>query len=75
VAREFDIGRRTAMGAVREHGTPRVDDPSRLDGVTALGLDETAITAATATQPTSFVTGIVDLTRRDRPAPPAGCGR
>jgi transposase len=68
VAREFGIGWRTAMGAVREHGTPRVDDPARLDGVTALGLDETAFTAATATQPTSFVTGIVDLTRRGGPA-------
>jgi transposase len=34
-----------------------------LAGVEALGLDETAFQAASATQPTSFVTGIVDLTR------------
>jgi hypothetical protein len=27
-------------------------------------VDETAFTAATATRPTEFVTGIVDLTRR-----------
>jgi transposase len=63
VAREFGIGWRTAMDAVREHGTPRVEDPDRLAGVEALGLDETAFQAASATQPTSFVTGIVDLTR------------
>jgi hypothetical protein len=27
-------------------------------------VDETALTAATATSPTAFVTGILDLTRR-----------
>jgi transposase len=64
VAREFGVGWRTAMTAVREHGTPRVDDPARLDGVEALGLDETVFQAASATRSTSFVTGIVDLTRR-----------
>jgi transposase len=64
VAREFGIGWRTAMAAVREHGTPRVDDPTRLDGVEALGLEETAFQAASAKRSTSFVTGIVDLTRR-----------
>jgi transposase len=69
VAREFGIGWRTAMGAVREHGSPRVDDPNRLAGVEALGLDETAFTAATATSSTAFVTGILDLT------PPPGRGR
>jgi transposase len=62
VAREFGVGWRTAMGAVREHGTPRVDDPARLTGVRAVGLDETAFQAASATHPTRFVTGIVDLT-------------
>ena len=63
VAREFGIGWRTAMGAVREHGSPRVNDPTRLAGVAALGLDETAFQAASATRSTSFVTGIIDLTR------------
>jgi transposase len=63
VARDFGIGWRTAMAAVSEHGTPRVDDPSRLDGVEVVGLDETAFQAASATRSTSFVTGIVDLTR------------
>jgi transposase len=68
VAREFGIGWRTAMGAVREHGTPRIADPTRLAGVSALGLDETAFQAASPGRSTSFVTGIVDLTRRPGPA-------
>jgi transposase len=68
VAREFGIGWRTAMAAVREHGTRRVDDPQRLDGVEALGLDETTFQAASARRSTSFVTGIVDLTRGPGPA-------
>jgi transposase len=64
VAREFGVGWGTIMAAVRDHGRPRVDDPTRLAGVAAAGVDETAFTAATATAPTGFVTGIVDLTRR-----------
>jgi transposase len=68
VAREFGIGWHTAMTAVGDHGTPRVDDPTRLAGVEAIGLDETAFAAASATHPTSFVTGIVDLTRGRGPA-------
>jgi transposase len=39
-----------------------------LDGVAVLEVDETAFQAASATRSTSFVTGIVDLTRRDRSA-------
>lgn len=42
VAREFGLGWRTAMATVGEHGTPRVDDPTRLEGVEALGVDEAA---------------------------------
>jgi transposase len=68
VAREFGIGWGTAMAAVRAHGTPRVDARDRLDGVQVLGVDETAFQAASATRSTSFVTGIVDLTRQGRPA-------
>jgi hypothetical protein len=52
------------MAAVRYHGQPLVDDPARLQNVGAVGVDETAFTAAAATSPTEFVTGIVDLTRR-----------
>jgi transposase len=68
VAREFGIGWRTAMAAVREHGAPRVNDPDRLAGIDAVGVDETAFQAAAATRSTSFVTGIVDLTRGRGPA-------
>ncbi len=68
VAREFGVGWRTAMDAVREHGIPRVDDPHRLDGVEIVGLDETAFRAASATGSTSFVSGIVDLSRGSAPA-------
>ena len=41
VARWLGVGWHTVMAAVRDHGLPLVDDPSRLDGVDALGLDET----------------------------------
>jgi transposase len=58
VAREFGIGWATAMAAVREHGRPRVDDPSRMDGIEAMGLEETVFSAASATRATSFITGI-----------------
>ena len=64
VARDFGIRWRTAMAAVVEHGTPRVDDLRRLDDVEAVGVDETAFAAAWATRSASFVTGIVDVTRR-----------
>jgi transposase len=49
------------MRAVADHGTPLVDDPTRLDGVAALGLDETTFLKATRTAPTRYVTGQVDL--------------
>jgi transposase len=68
VAREFGVGWHTAMAAVRDHGQPRVEDRDRLGGVNALGVDETAFLAASATRSTSFVTGIVDLTRCRGPA-------
>ena len=42
VGRDFGMSWRTAMAAVREHGEPRVDDPSRLVGVTTVGVGETA---------------------------------
>jgi transposase len=68
VARDLGIGWRTAMAAVREHGTLRVDDPDRLADIDAVGVDETAFQAAAATRSTSFVTGVVDLTRGRGPA-------
>jgi transposase len=49
------------MRVVADHGRPLVDDPARLDGVAALGLDETSFLKATQTAPTRWVTGLVDL--------------
>jgi transposase len=62
VAVEYGVGWHTIMRAVDDHGRPLIDDPARLDGVTAVGVDETAFLAATGTHATEFVTGIVDLT-------------
>jgi transposase len=49
------------MRAVRDHGAPLVDDPTRVQGVAALGLDETSFLKATRLAPTRWVTGLVDL--------------
>jgi transposase len=49
------------MRAVRDHGAPLVDDPQRLAGVAALGLDETSFLKATRVAPTRWITGLVDL--------------
>jgi transposase len=51
------------MRAVGDHGTPLVDDAARLEGVVALGLDETSFLKATRLTPTRWVTGLVDLER------------
>jgi transposase len=61
VARDLGVGWATIMRAVEDHGTPLVDDPARLNGVTALGLDETSFLKATRVAPTRWVTGLVDL--------------
>jgi transposase len=73
VAVEYGVGWHTIMRAVVDHGRPLVDDPARLSGVSALGVDETAFLAATSRHHTEFVTGIVDLTghRQGRPLRPA----
>jgi transposase len=63
VARDLGVGWATVMRAVDEHGTPLVEDPGRLDGVAMLGLDETSFLKATRTEPTRWVTGLVDLER------------
>lgn len=68
VAADLGVGWGTVMRAVSEHGTPLVDDPARLQGVAALGVDETAFLAASATHATEFATGLVDLTRTAGPA-------
>jgi transposase len=63
VARDLGVGWATIMRAVRDHGVPLVDDPQRLAGVAALGLDETSFLKATRLTPTRWVTGLVDLER------------
>ncbi len=66
VAGDFGVGWATIMGCVREYGAPLVEDPARLAGVHALGVDETAFLAATPTTGTVFATGIVALNGRAR---------
>jgi transposase len=61
VARDLGVGWATIMRAVADHGRPLVEDPTRLDGVAALGLDETSFLEATRRAPTRYVTGLVDL--------------
>jgi transposase len=61
VAAEFGVAWRTVMDAVVEYGTPLVEDPERTEGVSALGVDETAFLAATAGHHTEYVTGMVDV--------------
>jgi transposase len=61
VARDLGVGWATVMRAVADHGRPLVEDPDRLNGVAALGLDETSFLKATRVAPTRYVTGLVDL--------------
>jgi transposase len=63
VARDLGVGWSTIMRAVGDHGRPLVEDPGRLEGVAALGLDETSFLKATRRAPTRYVTGLVDLER------------
>jgi transposase len=63
VARDLGVGWSTVMQAVRDYGTPLVEDPTRLGEVEALGLDETAFLRARPAHPTLYVTGLVDLHR------------
>jgi transposase len=63
VARDLGVGWATVMRAVWDHGGVLVEDPTRLDGVAALGLDETSFLKATRLAPTRYVTGLVDLER------------
>jgi transposase len=54
VARDLGVGWATVMRAVGDHGSPLVDDPTRLHGVAALGLDETSFLKATRLAPTQW---------------------
>ena len=62
LARELGLGWGTVMRAVTEIGTPLIEDPTRLDDVRAVGVDEHAWQHANAYRGTQFATGIVDLT-------------
>src|SRR5918911_2177064 len=61
VAGDLAVAWHTVMRQVRDRGTPILDDPARLAGVSAVGVDETAFLRATGTHPTLFATGIADL--------------
>ncbi|MDQ3569405.1 MAG: transposase [Actinomycetota bacterium] len=63
LARELGVCWWTVMEAVTEHGTALVEDPHRVGVVTNLGVDETSYLKATATRPTLYATGLVDLDR------------
>ncbi len=52
----------TVMRQVIDRGAPVVEDPARLEGVSAVGVDETSYLRATGRHPTEFATGIADLT-------------
>ena len=54
VARDLGVGWGTIMRAVGDHGGQLVEDPTRLEGVAALGLDETSFLKATRTAPTRW---------------------
>lgn len=63
VAWDYGVGWSTVMAAVRDHGEPMVDDPGRLAGTAALGLDEVAFLRASATGHTVLATNFVNLAR------------
>ena len=64
LARELGVCWWTVQDAVEEHGRPLVDAAGRVGQVTNLGVDETSVLKATATHPTLYATGLVDLDAR-----------
>jgi transposase len=60
VARDLGTGWHTVMSAVWDHGEQLVEDPARLVGVAALGMDETAWLRANRRHHTLYVSGLVD---------------
>jgi transposase len=61
VAAALGVAWGTIMRQVVARGTPLVEDPARLAGVTAIGVDETAYLRANPTRSTTFATGVADL--------------
>lgn len=62
-AAEFGVGWHTANQAVAEFTDPHIDDPDRLNGVEAIGVDEKRFLNATPERRTVYTTQIVDLNR------------
>jgi len=62
-AAAFGVGWHTANQAVAEFTDPHVEDPDRLQGVEAIGVDEKRFLNATPERRTTFTTQIVDLDR------------
>jgi transposase len=61
-ARRLGVGWQTVNRQVLARGVPVVDDPDRLEGVRAIGVDEHVWQRGAGGRPTAFATGIVDLT-------------
>jgi len=61
VARRFGVGWHSAWAAVERHGRPLVDDPRRLHGVRALGVDEHKMLDGGPTHHTIYATQLVDI--------------
>jgi transposase len=64
VAAELGVAWHTVMDAVELYGTPLIEDPDRVEGVSAIGVDETKWLAAQATEPTRWVSAVVDVEGR-----------
>lgn len=62
-AAAFGVGWATANAAVAKFTDPVISDPARLEGVSALGVDEKRFLNATADHRTIYTTQIVDLDR------------
>ncbi|HLF43067.1 MAG TPA: ISL3 family transposase [Acidimicrobiia bacterium] len=62
-AAELGVGWHTANQAVADHTDPHVEDPDRLVGVEAIGVDEKRFLNATPERRTVYTTQIVDLDR------------
>ena len=62
VAGQLGVSWHTIMTQVVDRGTPLVEDPDRLAGVSAVGVDETSFLRATGTRHTQYATGVADLT-------------
>jgi transposase len=62
VAGQLGVAWHTIMAQVTDRGKPLLDNPERLSGVSAIGVDETAFLRATGAHPTLYATGIADLT-------------